>query len=58
MLKTLDISGKQLQTIVNQEMGVGNHTVEIKTKGLPAGEYFVTLRTDFGFQTEKIIIAR
>lgn len=53
-----DLNGRLLKTITNADLGVGLHTISFDTNDLAAGEYFVTLNTDYGFQTEKIIIAK
>ena len=53
-----DVVGRQLRTITKQDFTAGSHTIEFKTTNLANGEYFVTINTDFGSQTKKIIIAK
>lgn len=51
-----DVFGKKIKTIIQQNFSVGTHSIEVTTNDLPSGEYFVTINTDFGFQTEKIVV--
>jgi len=53
-----DMLGRKIKTIVRQNYEVGEYTIEFGTDNLPAGEYIVTLNTDYGSQSEKIIIVK
>lgn len=53
-----DVVGRQIKTIVDQDFTTGAHTIEFKTTDLANGEYFVTINTDFGSQTKKIIVVK
>ena len=53
-----DVAGRQLRTITKQDFTAGSHTIEFKTTNLANGEYFVTINTDFGSQTKKIIVVK
>ena len=53
-----DVLGRKIKSIPKQNFDKGRHTVKLEMSELPMGEYFVTVHTDFGFKTKKIIIAR
>lgn len=53
-----DISGKRLQTVLNGNLNGGNHYFTILTEQLPAGTYFVALRTMNNTKTLKIIVSK
>ncbi len=53
-----DVLGREIKSIPKQSFAVGRHTIKVKVDELPVGEYFVTVHTDFGFKTKKIIVAR
>jgi len=50
-----DITGKEIQSIGNEMMGAGAHTLNFDGSALPAGMYFVRLKADGNMATEKII---
>ncbi len=53
-----DVLGRELKSVSNQSYDAGRHTIKVEVDELPVGEYFVTVFTDFGFKTKKIIVAR
>lgn len=53
-----DVLGREIKSISKQEYGVGRHTIKVEVDELAVGEYFVTVHTDFGFKTKKIIVAK
>ncbi|MEM6963375.1 MAG: T9SS type A sorting domain-containing protein [Bacteroidota bacterium] len=53
-----DLNGRLVETITDADLGFGSHTISFGTAHLASGEYFVTLNTDFGFQTRKIIVMK
>jgi len=55
-LKILDVSGKNLQTLLNKTIAAGTQTIEFNANGLAAGIYFIRLNTDKFSVTKKIII--
>ena len=57
-LKILDLSGREMITIVNEFQMYGEHKVIFKGKGLKPGIYFCVLKTNDGIQTTKIIKLR
>ncbi len=53
-----DISGKQLlNSAPDQVLNAGENTINISTKELSNGIYFVTLKTDTGKETIKLIVS-
>jgi hypothetical protein len=55
ILKILDLSGREIVTLVNEVQLQGDQKVVFNTTGLPAGIYFCVLKTSEGIQTRKII---
>jgi hypothetical protein len=53
-----DILGREIKSISEQGFNAGRHTIKMEVDELPVGEYFVTVHTDFGFKTKKIIVVR
>ncbi len=63
MLETLeaaillcDLTGRRVREIYGQRFSVGKNSIFINTDNLNAGVYFLTLQTDKGRLTEKIVI--
>ncbi|MFH0736300.1 MAG: T9SS type A sorting domain-containing protein [bacterium] len=54
-----DILGKEINTLINKEMGAGNHKVEFNATGLSSGIYFYKLKCS-GLETitKKMILAK
>jgi hypothetical protein len=40
-----DLSGRMINEVLNEQMSAGNHTINIQTLHLPAGMYFLLVRT-------------
>jgi len=53
-----DVLGREIKSIPKQNYDVGRHTIKLEVDELSMGEYFVTVHTDFGFKTKKIILVR
>lgn len=53
-----DVLGREIKSIPSQKFGSGKHTIIVEVDKLPVGEYFVTVHTDFGFKTKKIIVVK
>ena len=51
-----DLSGRIIRTELDEKMELGEHQISLETKDLPTGEYFVTIVTDFGFLSKKLIV--
>ena len=54
-LKILDLSGREIATIVDEVQKQGEQKVVFNTAALPAGVYFCVLKTNEGVQTKKMI---
>jgi hypothetical protein len=54
-LKILDLSGREMSTIINELQKQGEQQIVFNTTQLPAGIYFCVLKTRDGIQTKKII---
>jgi photosystem II stability/assembly factor-like uncharacterized protein len=50
-----DITGKRLETLLSENLTIGNHTLSWMFDDLQNGTYFCTLKTNEGMQTKKII---
>jgi hypothetical protein len=53
-----DALGREIKRILKQNFGVGKHIIKVEVGELSVGAYFVTVHTDFGFKTKKIIVAK
>lgn len=53
-----DISGRQKTEVFSSNLRVGTHTITIATSDLPAGVYFLSLRTPRGGEKAKFIVTR
>lgn len=54
-LKIIDLSGREMATLVNEVQQKGEQKVVFNIAGLPAGVYFCVLKTNEGIQTKKMI---
>ncbi len=57
-LKIFDSMGKEIQTLVNEDMTPGRHQVTFEASGLPAGVYFYQLQSNGRVETKRMIICR
>ena len=57
-LKVFDILGNEIRSLVNEEMPVGNYTVEFNAVNLPSGVYFYRLQTANFSETRKMILMK
>ena len=57
-LKLFDVSGREVRTIADDEFNPGYYTITVETDQLPAGIYFVTLRTNTHTFTAKAVIVK
>jgi len=55
ILNILDLSGREIVTLVNEVQKQGEQRVVFNTNDLPAGVYFCVLKTNERFQTKKLI---
>jgi hypothetical protein len=57
-LKVLDISGREIATLMNGYSGAGHHTVTFDAGKLPSGIYFYRLQTDGYSNVKKLILLK
>jgi len=48
-IKLYDITGKEIETIVNEVMNAGYHSIQFSSKGLSSGVYFYKMITSTGY---------
>lgn len=53
-----DVLGREIKSISDQLYDQGRHNINIELGDLPNAEYFVTVHTDFGFKTQKVVVAK
>lgn len=58
VMKIFDISGKEIQTLLNGIFDAGTHRIEWKPLGLPSGVYFCRLESGDYVQTRKLILKK
>jgi hypothetical protein len=44
MLKVFDVLGREVATLVDEELNAGEHSVDYETKGLSSGLYICRLK--------------
>jgi hypothetical protein len=57
-LKVYDLLGKEVATLVNEEMDAGSYEIEFNPKGLSSGIYFYKLQAGSFVETKKMILLR
>ncbi|HUM48004.1 MAG TPA: T9SS type A sorting domain-containing protein, partial [Chitinophagales bacterium] len=55
-VKIFDVNGKEIQTLVNETVDSGDHSLLINTTGFAKGIYFVRMITENGIQNQKLIV--
>ena len=58
ILKILDILGREVSTLVNEELPAGNHSWQWNATNTSSGIYFYRLQTGLFTETKKIILLR
>jgi hypothetical protein len=56
ILKAFDASGRRVSTLVNDNLGAGNHTVDWNARNVPGGVYFINLIEKSGSRVKKVVI--
>jgi hypothetical protein len=54
LLKVYDLLGKEVATLVSEELAAGNYQTTFEGSTLPSGVYFYTLKTSSFIQTKKM----
>ena len=57
-LKVIDLQGRVVETIVNQEYNTGNYSVEYNASLLSSGIYFIQLKSSSFVEYSKIILLK
>ncbi|HYV93830.1 MAG TPA: T9SS type A sorting domain-containing protein, partial [Chitinophagales bacterium] len=51
-----DISGKEIETLMNDHAEQGDHSVQLNTDQFSKGIYFVKMISDFGIENVKLVV--
>ncbi|MCE3225905.1 MAG: hypothetical protein K0S32_456 [Bacteroidetes bacterium] len=57
-LKIHDMLGREISTLVNEQLEAGNHSVHFSTAAIPSGVYFYTLKEGNYTKTMKMIVSK
>lgn len=57
-LKVYDMFGREIQTLVNEQLSEGNHSFQFNGKNLASGVYFYTLKAGNYSATKKMILTK
>lgn len=57
-MKVYDIVGREITTIVSEELSAGNHSRQWNAAGMPSGIYFYRLQAGSYTETKKLILLR
>jgi len=57
-LKVYNVLGKEIVTLVNEELAAGEHKVEFNSTGLPSGIYFYQLKAENYIETKKMTLLK
>ncbi len=57
-LKVYDVLGKEVATLVNEELEAGEYEIDFIAGDLPSGIYFYTFRSGFFVKTKKMLMLR
>lgn len=58
VLKIYDIIGKEISTLINDNLNKGNHEAIFESKILPSGIYFYTLKTNNSTITKSMVLLK
>jgi hypothetical protein len=57
-LKIYDLLGREVKTLLNEEMQAGNYTIDFNASTLSSGIYFYTLNAGEFISTKKMILLK
>ena len=57
-LKVLDVSGREVESLVNDHMSSGYHNVVYNAENLKEGTYYYQLSTDYSAVTKKLVLIK
>jgi N-acetylneuraminic acid mutarotase len=55
-IKVYDVSGKEIEVLLDAELQQGEHSLQIKTHHFSKGVYMVRMISDFGIENQKLIV--
>ena len=59
LLKVFDIMGREVATLVNEELAAGNYSRQWSVSNISSGVYFYRLKTNTGYiQTKKLLLLK
>ncbi|MCS5640692.1 MAG: T9SS type A sorting domain-containing protein, partial [Candidatus Marinimicrobia bacterium] len=57
-LRVYDITGKNVNTLLEHELELGHHSVQWNASGFPSGIYFIQFSTGELIETQKIVLMK
>jgi len=57
-LSILDFNGKEIEVLIEENMDIGNHSIEFNGDRLASGQYFYKIETDDFNETRKMILQK
>jgi hypothetical protein len=57
-LKIFDLGGREVATIVSEELSAGNHTRQWNAVGMPSGVYFYRIQAGSFTETKKLVLLK
>jgi hypothetical protein len=57
-IQVFDILGKEVQTLVNDNLSAGYYKINFNTSGLPSGIYFYRLQAGPFVETKKMVLMK
>jgi hypothetical protein len=58
VLKIFDVTGKEVATLVNEQLAPGTYTVDFDGTNFPSGVYFYQLRSEYFTETKKLVLIK
>ena len=55
-IKVYDVSGKEIATLLNEDVEQGEHSLLLNTNQFSKGVYLVKMISDFGIENQKLIV--
>jgi hypothetical protein len=55
-IKAYDVNGKEFETLQDETMEAGSHSLLINTLYFSKGIYFIKMISDFGIENQKLIV--
>ncbi|HYV93849.1 MAG TPA: T9SS type A sorting domain-containing protein, partial [Chitinophagales bacterium] len=55
-IEMYDVSGKEIKTLLDDDVEEGGHSLLLSTNHFSKGVYFVKMISDFGIENQKLIV--